>query len=135
MKKRKHLSLEERIIIERLVQAKKSNKKIAEALGRSKSTIGRELEWNWVYGARGYKHERAQELTETRRKDSKSPRISEKTWRKVFQLFNEDLSPEQISGALKLQGICVSHETIYRRIYAEILAGRLVRELFEKSFP
>ncbi|MGX8717044.1 MAG: IS30 family transposase, partial [bacterium] len=38
---------------------------------------------------------------------------------------NEDWSPEQISGALKLRGICVSHETIYRRIYAEIRAGRL----------
>ena len=75
----------------------------------------------------GYKHERAQELTDERRKDSKSPRISEKTWQKVFELFNEDLSPEQISGVLKLQGVCVSHESIYRRIYAEILAGRLDR--------
>ena len=49
-----------------------------------------------------------------------------------------DFSPEQISGVLKLQGIYVSHKNIYRRIYAEILAGRLAnkaRELFEKSFP
>ena len=100
-----HISEWERKRIEELTQARKSNKEIAEELGRSKSTIGRELKRNWVYGARGYKHERAQELTETRRKDSKSPRISEKIWQKVFGLFNEDLSPEQISGALKLQGI------------------------------
>ena len=125
----RHISKEERKRIEKLTQDGNINKEITEELGRSISTIGRELKRNWVYGARGYKHERAQELTETRRKDSKSPRISEKTWQKVFELFNEDLSPEQISGALKLQGICISHETIYRRIYAEILAGRLERNI------
>ena len=124
----RHISKEERKRIEELTQARKSNKEIAEELRRSKSTIGRELKRNWVYGARGYKHERAQELSDERRKGSKSPRISEKTWQKVFELFNEDLSPEQISGALKLQGVCVSHETIYRRIYAEIRAGRLDRK-------
>ena len=126
--KYRHISKEERKRIEELTQAGKTNKEIAEELGRPISTIGRELKRNWEYGARGYKHERAQELTETRRKCSKSPRISEKTWRNVFELFNEDLSPEQISGTLKLQGVCVSHESIYRRIYAEIKAGRLNRK-------
>ena len=120
--------MEERSIIERLVQEGKSNKAIAEDLGRSISTIGRELKRNWGYGARWYKHERAQELNDKRRKVSKSPLISAKTWQKVFELFNEDLSPEQIAGVLKLQGVFVSHETIYRRIYVEILAGRLERK-------
>ena len=110
------------------MQEGKSNKAIAEELGRSISTIGRELKRNWGYGARWYKHERAQELNDERRKASKSPLISEKTWEVVFELFNENLSPEQIAGVLKLRGICVSHETIYRRIYAEILAGRLERK-------
>ena len=68
-------------------------------------------------------------------KDSLTVDVPHDVLGKVFQLFNEDLTPEQISGALKLQGISVSHETIYRRIYAEILAGRQARELFEKSFP
>ena len=36
MKKKKHFSLEERCIIERLVQVGKSNKAIVEVLGRSK---------------------------------------------------------------------------------------------------
>ncbi|MGX8717175.1 MAG: helix-turn-helix domain-containing protein, partial [bacterium] len=40
--KRKHFSIEERSIIERLVQGGKSNKTIAEVLGRATSTIGRE---------------------------------------------------------------------------------------------
>ena len=122
MKKRRHLSVEERNIIERLVQEGKSDKAIAEVLDRSKSTIGRELKRNWGYGARWYKHERAQEFADERRKASKSPLISEPPWQKVFELFNEDLSPEQISGVLKPRGICVSHETIYRRIYSKIRA-------------
>ena len=124
----KHISKRERKRIQELTQDRKTNKEIAEELGRSISTIGRELKRNWGYGARWYKHDRAQEFADERRKASKSPRISEKTWKVVFELFNEDLSPEQIAGVLKLQGVFVSHETIYRRIYAEILAGRLERK-------
>ena len=64
--KYKHISKEERKRIEELTRARKNNKEIAEELGRSKSTIGRELKRNWRYGARGYKHERAQELSDER---------------------------------------------------------------------
>ena len=119
-----HISEWERKVIERLVQAGSSNKEIATILKRSISTIGRELKRNYGYCARSYNGERAQELAEQRRQDSKAPRISEKTWEVVFHLYNEDWSPEQISGALKLSGIFVSHEAIYRRIYAEIKAGQ-----------
>ena len=120
-----HISEWERKVIERLVQAGSSNKAIAAILKRSVSTIGRELKRNYGYGARSYNGERAQELAEQRRVDSKEPLISEKIWVEVFRLHKADLSPEQISGVLKLQGIFISHETIYRRIYAEIEAGRL----------
>ena len=137
MKKNKHLSLEERSIIERLVQAGKSNKSIGEVLGRSVSTIGRELERNcWRLKCRTYRSEFAERIAKKRRKRERKSRISWEIWQKIFELYNDDWSPEQISGALKLKGICVSHETIHRRIYAEIKAGRdEVRELFEKSFP
>ena len=129
MKKQKHLSLEERSIIERLVQEGKSNKAIAEVLGRSKSTIGRELERNcWRWNCREYRSEVADEFAKKRQKHGRKSRISEGIWRKIFEMYNEDWSPEQISGVLKLQGICVSHEAIYRRIYAEIRAGRLDRK-------
>ena len=108
------------------------------ALGRSVSTIGRELKRNYGYGARSYNGERAQELAEQHRVDSKEPLISEKIWAVVFRLHKADWSPEQISEVLKLQGISISHETIYRRIYAEIEAGRLERNCkgaFFKKFP
>ena len=124
----KHISEWERKRIEELTQAGSSNKEIAWKLGRSVSTIGRELKRNYVYGAWSYDGERAQKLAKRRRIDSKEPQISEKTWKEVFRLYNADWSPEQISGALKLQGGYVSHESIYRRIYAEILAGRLDRK-------
>ena len=72
----KHISKEERGKIEN----GSSNKKIAEALVRSASTIGLELKRNYGEGARSYEHERAQKLTDKPRKDSNGPKISEKTW-------------------------------------------------------
>ena len=126
---KKHLSLEERNIIERLVQGGKSNKAIAEVLGRSKSTIGRELERNcWRLKCREYRSKSADEVAKKRQKRERKSRISGEIWQKIFEFYNEDWSPEQISGVLKLQDIGVSHETIYRRIYAEIRAGRLDRK-------
>ena len=118
-----HISEWERKRIEELTQAGSSNKRIAWELGRSTSTIGRELKRNYGHGAWWYNCERAQRLSEERRKNSKVPRISEKTWKNVFELFNLDWSPEQIASVVK-----ISHETIYRRIYAEIKAGRLDRK-------
>ena len=126
MKKRKHLSLEERSIIERLVQEGKSNKAIAETLSRSKSTIGRELERNcWRLKCREYRSEVADGVAKKRRRHERKSRISEKIWQKIFEFYNEDWSPAQISEVLKMRGIYVSHETIYCRIYAEIRADRL----------
>ena len=126
MKRKKHLFLDERSIIERLVQAGKSNKSIAEVLGRSVSTIVQELERNcWQEGCWRYQGKKAQGFSDRRQKHERKSRISGEIWQKIFGFYNEDWSPEQISGALKLKGICVSHETIYRRIYAEIRAGRL----------
>ena len=133
-----HISEWGRKVIECLVQAGSSNKTIAAILKRSASTIGRELKRNYGYGARSYNSERAQELAKQRRQDSKESRISEKIWEKVFRWYNEDWIPEQISGALKLRGIFVCHETIYRRIYAEIKAGgneSKTKGTFFKKFP
>ena len=114
-----HILKEDRRRIEALTQAGSTNKEITAVLGKSVSTIGRELKRNGGYGARCYDCERAQKLTEKWRKDSKEPKIIEKTWRKVFELFNLDLSLEQIASVVK-----ISHESIYRRIYAKIRAIR-----------
>ena len=128
--------MEERSIIERLVQEGKSNKAIAEVLDRSKSTIGREQERNcWRLKCREYRSEVADGVAKKRRRHEQKSRISEEIWHKIFEYYNEDWRPEQISGALKLRGIYVSHETIYRRIYVEILAGRLDKKHLRWNRP
>ena len=126
-----HISKEDRRRIEALTQAGSTNKEITAVLGKSACTIGRELKRNSWHGARCYDCERAQKLTEKRRKDSKGPKISEKTWKEVFELFNLDLSPEQIASVVK-----ISYESIYRRIYAKIRAIRKkIKGTFWKKFP
>ena len=62
MKSNKHLSLEERIQIAILYQAKKSIRAIAKELGRSPSTINRELKrlnagkmYDWYVGSTTHK--------------------------------------------------------------------------------
>ena len=121
-----HISETDRRRIEALTQAGSSNKEIDVMIGKSVSTIWRELKRNSWYGTRCYDCERAQKLTEKRRKDSKGPKISEKTWRKVFELFNFALGPEQIASVVK-----ISHESTYRRLYAEI---RVIRKKIKGTF-
>ena len=74
---------------------------------------------------REYRSETADGIAKKRRKHEREPQIPMEIWLKVFEIYNNDWSSEQISVVLKLQSICVSHVTIYRRIYAEILAGQL----------
>ena len=91
-----HISKEDRRRIEALTQAGSTNKEIAAIIGVSASTIGRELKGNSGHGARCYDCERVMELSGKQQKDSKEPKISEKTWRKVFELFNCDFCPNKI---------------------------------------
>ena len=63
-----------------------------------------------------------------RKSHERKSQISEEIWQKIFGFYNDDWSPEQISGVLELRGVYVSHETIYLRIYAEIRADRLDRK-------
>ncbi len=83
----KHISKEGRKIIEKLTQGGSANKIIAEELERNRSTIGRELKRNYGNGARCYEHVRTQKLSNRHRKGSNGPKISERTWESVFELF------------------------------------------------
>jgi IS30 family transposase len=46
----------------------------------------------------------------------------------VLEGLGKDWSPEQISGRLKLQGISVSHETIYKHVRRERKGGGSLQE-------
>ena len=121
----KHISKEERRKIDKLTQTGSSNKKIAEELGWLASTIVRELK-------RNYEHERAQKLVDKRRKNSKGPKIGEKTWKKVFGLFKMELQSETDSESCKGE---------LRKHLSQDLCGNpsvsicLIRELLKKNFP
>ena len=118
------LSLEERVEIYRLHAGGISQNQIAAALGRSPSTISRELERNsrptkvW---AGGYEPVRAQQLTERRRrwncrfKLARQPDLRSRVGKSLAMGH----SPEQIAGRLALEHgrVIISHESIYRFIY------------------
>jgi IS30 family transposase len=127
------LSLEEREEISRGLARGHSARTIARALRRSHTTIARELKR--CGGRRRYRAHAAER--ETRRR-SRRPRPSKlelcpELRRLVEERLEEDHSPEQIAGWLRLaypdnEAMRVSHETIYRALYVQARGG-LKREL------
>ena len=95
---------------------------IARSLRRDPSTISRELKRNQVSGhyhpAFGH-----QSTVKRKRKPVQKLLASPPRWELVQQLIKANWSPQQISGRLKTRfpdqaGNRLSHETIYRTIYA-----------------
>jgi len=119
-----HLSLTERIDLYRMRAEGNSMQAVATALGRSPSTISRELKRNskptkaW---AGGYQPERAQCLSERRRRWDGRFKLTRQPSLQAF--VHERLlggwSPEQIAGYLRREagGCILSPESIYRFIY------------------
>lgn len=115
------LSLEERCEIARLQAAGCSRRAIAQALGRDPSTIGRELKRNTDRDA-GYRPAKAQSKADQRCwKGSRLDR-DERLRKEVLALLAQGWSPEQAAGWLgaKAGRRVISHETIYRFIYAQM---------------
>jgi IS30 family transposase len=116
-----HFTLEERCEIARLRHAGQSIRQIATALDRSPSSVSRELKRN--HGSQvGYKPGYAQEQSAARRWKGCRLERNAKLRALVLGSLQAGWSPEQVAGWLKAQKepITVSHETIYRFIYAQI---------------
>lgn len=115
----------ERYTLATLRRQAMSDAEIARIMGRHRSTIGRELRRNSARFDGAYRHTKAQERTNGRR--SRSRRNSHFTptdWRHVRRLLRDLLSPEQISGRLRLEGILsISHETIYQHVWMDRCRG------------
>lgn len=112
------LTGDDRIALYALKKVGLTQKAIAAQLGVHPSTIGRELKRNT--GLRGYRPKQAQRLARARRAQAHRNRISQATWQSVNEMIEQDWSPEQISGHLKITGApSVSPEWIYRHIYAD----------------
>jgi IS30 family transposase len=104
-----------------LLKIGQNQTEIAEAIGKDKSTISREVRRN--RGQRGYRPKQANQMSLDRRKKAK-PRIQESTWELIESKLQEDWSPEQIADWLKHNtDIQVSHERIYQYILADKRAG------------
>lgn len=120
-----HLTLIDRVKIQTYHEQKMSPSKIAESLGRSTSTITRELARNST--AQGYDAQRAQKLYMQRRESCRPTRkLDHKPLRKVVieKIRDEEWTPEQVAGRLSIEHpgdrrMQISHETIYQAIYKQ----------------
>jgi len=114
------LTSEQRCQIFALLQTKTPRKVIAEIIGKSESTISRELRRNRTDKG-NYLPWEAHAKAKARRErtavnSAKDPVLM---WRVKRLLAEEQWSPRQISGALAREGVRISHETIYRMIRAD----------------
>lgn len=129
------LSLVEREEISRALVTGESIRSIAARLGRSPSTVGRELKRNG--GREGYRATQADSAAWDRALRPKRCKLTEN--RALARIVASKLrlrwSPEQVAGWLKHTYPCdqshhVSHETIYRSLFIQA-RGALKKELLE----
>lgn len=112
-----HLSQAERYQIYILMKDGKTQTQIAKLMDRHKSTISREIGRNT--GLKGYRPKQACLLAEKRSLGSRNAtQIDSKDWDEAVTCLHKKWSPEQIADQ-----VGISHETIYRHIYADKAAG------------
>ena len=123
-KKYKHLTLDQRYIIESGLKKGLLKKEIAELVGVSPSTITREIKRNANKSGR-YTQMHAQMLAnEDKERVKRKKKRGKGVWKKVIEKLREDWSPQQISGWLKKEEeINISHETIYAYIRKDKAEG------------
>ncbi len=134
------LTMEERRLIQRMLDAGSSRRKIALQLGRSPGTISRELGRNGQ-GPEGYEAASAHQSSRSRRREGRrgvrklGAELDSPLGQQVRRRLKQGWSPQQVAGALKAEHgqsaeRCVSHETIYRSIYI-VPRGALRTELVQ----
>ena len=91
---------------------------MARALGRHRSTIGREFRRNFSRYDGAYRPSIAQERTNGRRvRSRRNSQFTSTEWDLVGLLLRKKFSPEQISGWLRLLDLLeISHQTIYTHV-------------------
>jgi IS30 family transposase len=127
------LTIAEREEISRGIAAERSIRNIAIVIGRSPSTVSREIARNG--GRSRYRAADAESEAWDRARRPKSCKLanSRRLQRIVARKFSLDWSPEQISGWLKRnfpddESLQVSHETLYRSLFVQA-RGVLKKEL------
>jgi IS30 family transposase len=115
----KHLSILEREKIQELFWLKKSIRYISEVLGRSPSSISRELRKNFPLAQRYTPRLANERALEKRKSRGRKLRLKSGFIRRyVIDHLKGGYSPEQVAGRLKLDHKqSISHEAIYQYIY------------------
>ena len=123
MKHYQHVCNEERFYIWQALREGKTQRQIAEALGRHPSTLSREIKRNTYPQCHVYTYHWARQIVKHRKQHAnrhKSRKLTDELARLITQLVRQYLSPEQVSGYLKHHhALSLSHETIYRFIYRD----------------
>ena len=132
---KRYLDRDERYEIARLRDAGNTITDIAAMLGRSKSTVSRELDRNANPETGRYEPERAERLSWERQRRPKPSKLSQSQplREEVQEMLKKRYSPDQVSGRLKVQhpddpSMHISHETIYQSLFV-YPRGELKREL------
>jgi IS30 family transposase len=112
------LTQEERYLISNGLRLKRSQRELAQLLGRSPSTISRELRRNTTAHDGRYRADKANSYAVARRRRSRrGAQFSDRVLRQVDAALRRHWSPVQIVGQFRAEGRPVpSHETIYRRL-------------------
>ncbi|MEK7099233.1 MAG: IS30 family transposase [Patescibacteria group bacterium] len=121
-----HFSVSEREKIQELLWDKRSVRAIAAVLGRSPSSVSREINRNIPPQLRRYTPRLAQEQAEENRtRRGRMERLKNESVRShVVSHLKLGWSPEQIAATCKKGvGTAISHEAIYQYVYAQIHRG------------
>src|SRR3990167_6425935 len=118
-----HFSIEEREFIQAQMWQKQSVRSIAKVLGRSPSSVSREINRN-IPLQRSYRPRLANERALAKRKcRGRKLRLKSGFLRRyVIEHLIAGYSPEQISGRLPIdhKGESISHEAIYQYVYSMV---------------
>jgi len=119
----KHLSLEERHYIDISIKNEKTLSEIGKDLGRSQSTITREIARN--KGQRGYRHNQANGMANERHETKpKAHKLTVEIIDTIERYLRQDWSPEQVVGWLEKEGVIkLHHETLYQHILSDKRSG------------
>jgi len=114
----KHLSIEERELIQKLIWEKQSIRHIAQVLDRSPSSISREIQKNKPPIRKQYTPRLAHERAVASRSSRGAPKLEKDAELYEYVKYHLKLgwSPEQIAL------VCgdISHEAIYQYVYRQI---------------
>lgn len=124
----KHLSIGEREKIQLMLWDKRSIRAIAKELGRSPSSVARELRRNYPKEHKRYTPRLANERAlEHRTHRGREERLKNQAVRDyVADRLSHRWSPEQIAETAKqVTRETISHEAIYQFIYAQVREGKI----------